>query len=359
MTGRLQKLGVFFALFSVAIGPSLWLSEAEAASFYEGKTLRLIVAYPAGGTQDIEARAIARFLPKHIPGSPRILILNMPGAGGLQAVKYAHTAVKPDGLTLGFFGASPPTTQLMADYLPKGKTMLDIDLRQFNWIGSSGGRAYIFIVRSDTPYKTLADLLKASKPIKAGATRPGSTTFIGPALLKATLGAPIDIITGYRGGSDRDLAFFRGETQSQYGSWASIVQRNRDWLTDKLARPMIMLGQRIPAKELRRWFGNTDVPHIDDLVKKPEDVALLRMAMAPGQWGRLIGAPPGTPSDRVQVLRAAMTSLAQDPEFEAGVAKRGLSLKPLNGEEVEKRIQAYMKTKSSTVKHFLKVVEGS
>ena len=354
-----QRLSVRVGLCMVFLCAALWSPVAHAAPFYKGKTLRFIVSYPAGGNQDLEARAIAAFLPRHIPGKPRIVVVNMPGAGGLQAVKYVHAAVKADGLSLGFFGASPPTEQLMADHLPKGKTMLNLDFRKFHWIGSSGGRPYMFIVRSDTPYKTMDDLLKASKPIKAGATRPGSTTFVGPALIKTTLGAPIDIITGYRGGSDRDLAFFRGETQSQYGSWTGLVKRNRDWLTDKLARPMLILGQKIPKKELKKWFDTADIPHIFDLVKKPKDVALINMALAPGQWGRLMAAPPGTPADRVQILRKAVADLIQDSKFEASLKKRGLALKPLTGEEVDKRIDAYLKTEPETVKYFLEMVEGS
>lgn len=347
-------LSVFFVLALVTAG----LTGANASTF-EGKTLKLIVAYPAGGNQDLEARAIAQILPKHIPGSPRVLIVNMPGAGGLQAVKYVYSAVKPDGLSLGFFGASPPTEQLMADYLPKGRTLPGVDMRKFNWLGSSGGRGYVFIVRTDTPYKTLNDLLKASSPLKAGATRPGSTTFVGPALLKETLQAPIDIITGYRGGSDRDLALFRGETQGQYGSFSSMVTRNRDWLKDKLVRPMVLLGQKIPAEELQEAFGTSDIPHISELVKKPEDVALIEMAMAPGQWGRLIAAPPGTPAETVMVLRKAVSQLAQDPEFKAVVKKRGMSLSPLTGAEVDQRVQSYLKTDPATVKHFLKMVDES
>lgn len=351
------KIG--FISFSLMLMVLVVGTRVESSSFFEGKTIRFIVAYPAGGNQDLEARVIAQFLPRHIPGNPRILVLNMPGAGGLQAVKYVYSAVKTDGLSLGFFGASPPTEQLMADYLPKGQTMLDLDMRKFHWVGSSGGRAYIFIVRADTPYRTMGDLLKAPKPIKAGATRPGSTTFVGPALLKTTLKAPIDIITGYRGGSDRDLAFFRGETQSQYQSLTSLFTRNRDWLKEKLVRPMVLLGQKVPRNTLEQWFGKTDIPHILDLVKDPRSVALIDMALAPGQWGRLIAAPPGTPPERVELLRKAMNSLVKDSEFAAAVKKRGMTLNPLGGEEVGKRIQAYLNTKPQTVKRFLKMVDES
>jgi len=332
---------------------------AGASTDFSGKTIKLIVAYPAGGNQDLEARVMAQVLPKHIPGNPRILVVNMPGAGGLQAVKYVYSAVEPDGLALGFFGASPPTEQLMADYVPTGRTLPGVDIGKFNWLGSSGGRGYVFVVRSDTPYKTIDDLLKAPNPVKAGATRPGSTTFVGPALLRETLDAPIDIITGYRGGSDRDLAFFRGETQSQYGSFSSLTTRNRDWLEEKLVRPLLLFGQKIPAEDLEAAFATSEIPHIRDLVKKPEDVALIDLAMAPGQWGRLIAAPPGTPSQTVEVLRKAVSELAKDPEFKAAVEKRGMSLSPLTGDEVDKRIRRYLDTDPATIEHFLNMVEES
>lgn len=357
MLQKRPKLKIILFVFTVitVIGFGY---QGQAADFYKGKRLKLIVAYEAGSSQDREARMIAEFIPKHIPGKPNIIIVNMPGAGGLQAVKYVYSAVKPDGLTVGFYGASVPTEKLMAK--DKGsRAALDIDVNKFSWIGSMGGKAYIFIIRTDANYKSIYDLLKATKPINAGATRPGSTTFIGPATLKATLNAPLDIITGYRGGSDRDLAFFRGEVQFIYTSWSSMVKRYMDWLGDKMARPILLAGKKLPAAELKKVLGTTEIPHIYDLVKKPDDVSLVRLAMTPGEWGRLIAAPPGTPPERTQILIKALKAMSQDPAFISRNTKLGLRLDPIPGDVVEKMIREYLSTKASIVKRYIEMVEGS
>jgi tripartite-type tricarboxylate transporter receptor subunit TctC len=357
MLHKRQQLRIVLFVFTLILVISFGF-QGQAADFYKGKKLKLFVAYEAGSSQDREARMVAEFLPKHIPGNPSVIIVNMPGAGGLQAVKYVFSAVKPDGLSCGFFGASVPTEKLMAKDRAS-QAALDIDINQFNWIGSMGGKAYIFIVRGDTPYKSIYDLLKATTPLKAGATRPGSTTFIGPATLKATLKAPLDIVTGYRGGSDRDLAFFRGEVQFIYTSWTSMTKRYMDWLADNTARPILLAGKRLSAKEVKKQLGTTKIPHILDIVKKPDDVSLVGLAMTPGEWGRLVAAPPGTPPERVQLLIKAIRSMSQDPAFLLKNKKVGLALSPIPGNVVKKMIRDYLNTKPSIVKRYIEMVESS
>ena len=81
---------------------ALWISPLSAQdTFYKGKTIRLIVAFSAGGGFDTYSRAIARHLAKHIPGNPAIIVENMTGAGGFIQANYMYLQAKPDGLTIG------------------------------------------------------------------------------------------------------------------------------------------------------------------------------------------------------------------------------------------------------------------
>ena len=367
MRSRLAYCGAIVAacLFLAAgcqsaarLRPSSQGEEGGGAPFYRGKTITVVVAYEAGSSQDREARAVAERWNKHIPGEPAIRVLNMPGAGGLQAVKYVNSGVTPDGLTVGFFGASPPTEQLRATYQPPEGGGFDVDVRQMKWLGGMGGESYLFVVNAATPYKNIRELLSAPRPVRAGVTRPGSTTFTAPAILKEVLNAPIEIVAGYNGSSDRDLAFFRGEIDAIYSSWDSFVSVHKDWLAERSITPLVAFGQRVPQEEYAKHLGPIEIPHILDLVSREDDVALVRLATYPGQWGRLMAAPPRTPDDRVAVLRDGFAALANDPEFQAITTQRGFNITPIPGAQIEQMIGEYLGASPDTIRRYIKMVQG-
>ena len=96
----------FFLLLGVTA--TVWpreLANAQSAPFYQGKTMRIIVGFTPGGLYDQYARLLARYMGKHIPGNPNIIVQNMPGAGSIIATNYVSNVVKPDGLTFGMIGS--------------------------------------------------------------------------------------------------------------------------------------------------------------------------------------------------------------------------------------------------------------
>lgn len=353
---NLREIGLALTVaLGLLFGVPVFANSAES-TFFKGKTIEVIVAYEAGSSQDLEARLVANHLGKHIPGNPKFSIRNMPGAGGLRALRYVYKTVAPDGLTIGFFGVTPPVEQLMAPYR-KERGVLDFDVTRFRWLGSTGGNSYLFSVHRNSGIKTLKELLASKKTIKAGATRPGSTTFTGPALLREIFKAPIDIITGYSGGSDRDLAFFREEVHAVYSSWPSYVARNQSWLEQGIIVPIVMMGDRISDDDLMRWFKTKDVPHILELIEKKEDTQLVQLAIYPGSWGRLIGVPPATHDDRVNVLRTAFTALTTDKELMAENRRRKTEVYPMRWDVLEKMIKEYLNVSPDTVRRFIRTIE--
>src|SRR3990172_7305792 len=132
--------------------------EAQPAP-YEGKTITIVVGYKPGGGYDATARLLARHLPKHIPGSPTIIVQNMPGANSIIGANHVYVVAKPDGLTLGTFNRNLPIAHLLN--VAGGK----YDMTKFAWIGSASRRATILAIPSDLPYNTFSDLFKAKKPI--------------------------------------------------------------------------------------------------------------------------------------------------------------------------------------------------
>src|SRR5918992_6290842 len=152
------------------------------ADFYKGKTLRVIIGYSAGGTNDLWARAIARFWSRYIPGNPDIIVQNMPGAGTMIAANYIYGVGKSDGLTLGLIAPALFFNQL------GGQKEVQFDWAKFAWIGSPEETSEMLSMRSDTPFKTLDDIRQSTVPPKCGTTGAGTPGHYFPRLLEEVLG---------------------------------------------------------------------------------------------------------------------------------------------------------------------------
>ena len=156
------------------------IAYAQNPSFYQGKTIRIIVGSDSGGLYDLWARLFAKHMPKHIPGNPNMIVQNMPGAGGLAATNYLYGLTKADGLTLGMFQAHRFMQQLT------GLEEVKFDLRKFNWIGTMEKTEVMFFVRADAPYKSFDDVLKSSEPLRCGATGSTDGTFLRAKIFEET-----------------------------------------------------------------------------------------------------------------------------------------------------------------------------
>src|ERR671918_881547 len=144
-------------------------------------------------------------MPKYIPGQPEIIAQNMPGAGSVIATNHVFNVGKPDGLTLAM-----PLNSVYVDQLV-GRKEVQFDLRKFHWIGSPAVESVIFYMRADTPYKSIADIIKAKEPPKCGATGTASSDYILSKVLEETVGAKFNTVLGYAGGTEIDLAVEKNE----------------------------------------------------------------------------------------------------------------------------------------------------
>ena len=159
-----------FALLLLSIGST---SAGAQADFYKGKTVRLLIGYSAGGTNDLWARAIARFWGKYIPGNPNFIVQNMPGAATMVAANYIYGVEKGDGLTLGLIAPALFFNQL------GGQKEAKFDWAKFAWIGTPEETSEMLSMRSDTPFKTFDDIRQASTPPKCGTTGAGTPGLVG------------------------------------------------------------------------------------------------------------------------------------------------------------------------------------
>ncbi len=298
------------------------------APFYQGKTIRLIVGSSAGGAQDLWARFMAQHYGKHIPGSPEIIVQNMPGAGTMIAANHIYNVAKPDGLTLGMFQPSLYIDQLT------GQQEVKFEWSKFTWIGSPEPISQVLFSRQDTPYKTLDDFIKATTPVRCAATGRATAGHFFPKLIEEAVGAKFNMVVGYGGGGDMDLAIEKGEVHCRAGTLSAFVVREptRTWYKNGFVKPLVQSG-------LTRDKRLSDVPTIYELMdtyKTPDATRrVTKVMMTSGDLGRPIAGGPGLPADRLKILRDAFMKMMSDEAFLADANKRKLEVDPVKGEEVE------------------------
>lgn len=304
-------------------------SNLEAqAPFYQGKTMIIIVGNPAGDVFDLYARALAQFMPKYIPGNPNMIVQNMPGAGSMIAANYLYGVSKPDGLTIGSIFPALYFDQLV------GRKEVKFDWTKFIWLGTPVQSEHQMYMRADAPYKTIEDVRNAKEPPKCGASGTASTAYYVPKLMEETLGTKFNIVTGYQGGSDIDLAVERGEVVCRAFTITAFFAREpfHTWRTKGFVRNLIQTGRK-------RDERLPDVPTIFELMDKYKTPELSRrlatVVLAAGTVGRPIVAPPALSGDRVKILHEAFMKTMRDPEYVAEAKKKKLELDPVAGPELE------------------------
>ncbi|HUC99041.1 MAG TPA: tripartite tricarboxylate transporter substrate-binding protein, partial [Candidatus Polarisedimenticolaceae bacterium] len=208
------------------------------SDFFKGKQMKIVVGASAGAASDLYARVVANLLPKHIPGKPEIIVQNMPGGGSLTAANYVYSVAKPDGLTLGAVTAPIYFAQLL------GRKEVQFDWAKFTWIGTPEENDELLFVRSDQPYKNLLDLRKAAEPLRCGASGVGSTGFYIPKLIEEIFGARINVVTGYPGAADVDLAVEKNEVHCRGTTISAFFGREpgRTWAKNGFVRFLVQTG---------------------------------------------------------------------------------------------------------------------
>ena len=307
----LQK--VFFFLLGVCllVPVKLWSQD-----FYQGKTVRIINYSKPGDSYDAWARLMARHMPRYIPGSPNMVVENLPGAGGLIAVNEVYNRAKPDGLTLLF----PPRHFAIPQLV--GEKNVIYDVTKFTYIGSADSEPYILGIRAKHSVTSLSDLRRAAEPVRCAATGKGATSHDFLALLNWA-GFKIRIVSGYPSKGEQLLAFERGEVDcvpgTYSGSFIPPVERGD-------IKPLVQMGSKIFP----------DVPEILEVEMSPEAKTLFRIFSSPLKAGRPVVGPPGIPAERVQILRHAFEKAIRDTDLAGEAKKQQLEPAPLSGEEVAK-----------------------
>jgi tripartite-type tricarboxylate transporter receptor subunit TctC len=320
-------------LLVLALGLVPFLGASGSADdFYKGKTVRIVVGFSAGGGFDTYARALARHMSKHIPGQPAVVVENMTGAGSLIAANHVYKVAKPDGLTIGHFIGGLFLGQVL------GQKGIEFDARKFEFIGAPITDHVVCALTKASGITTIEQWMAAKAPVKMGGIAPGtSTPDNATRILNTALGLPIQLVTGYKGTADVRLAAEGGEIAGGCWGWDSVSVTWRKALETGDAKVVLQANRRT----------HPDLPQVPQAIKfaKTEDG---RKMIEVGIHGdsdivRTYTLPPGTPKDRVKLLRAAFDATLKDSEFLADAKKSKLNVDPVAVEAIEKDIAGLFK----------------
>lgn len=300
--------------------------------FYKGKTIRIVVGAAPGGGFDTYSRTMARHMGKFIPGNPTIIVENMPGAGFVIAVNHVYKVAKPDGLTIGNWIGTLVIAQVV------GRKGIEFDVRKFEYVGTPVTNHDLCVLTKASGIASVDKWMAAKTPVKLGSTPPGSTTYENSVILREALGLPIQIVAGYKGTSEIRLAAEAGEVAGLCGlSWASA---KATWRRQLEAGDAVVVLQNTPKPHPEL----PNVPLAINLAKTEEGRKLIEVGIHDvGTITYLYSLPPGTPKDRVQLLRRAFEQTVKDPEFLSEAKKANLDLNPVPGEELERVISGFFK----------------
>lgn len=320
----------------------LWLALALATpavaapptpDFYKGKVITLIIGNGPGGGYDVTGRLLARHMGDHIPGHPRIVVQNMPGAGTLLAANYLYNRAPRDGTEFGLVARNLPMLGILGR-----DPNVRFDPAKFTWIGSSSDfsdDAYVLMERKDSPVKTVEDARRSGGPtLVIGGSAAGASSADVPGILRDALGLRMKLILGYRDSGAMFLAMEDGELPGRMVELSSLRTTHPQWLAPDSDYRLLLMYAR--AKRDPQF---PDVPTARELAPDAEARALIAFTETPllsMAWP--FAAPPGIPPQRAAELRAAFAATSRDPAYLADAARLKIPIEPVSATQIDQAI---------------------
>lgn len=311
-------------------------STVRAQDFYKDKTVTIIVGYSPGGSFDLYARVLARYIGRYLPGNPTRIVENMTGAGGLIAANHLYNRVKPDGLTIGAWAAPLVLQQIM------GNEAAQFDGRRFGYLGIPSPYDTVCTFNQQSGITKMEDWFNAKRPQKISAIGPGTSTSDIPKLLKAALNLPMDVIDGYKGGADARLAVESGEVDGYCGSWGTVETVWRGAYEGKKIHPVLQASLKSHSKYKQ-------IPLAINYAKSEEARELLVVADNAHGAQFPFSVPPGMAKDRLEILQKAFVRTFKDQDLLAEAKRSQLDIDPVDGPTVTKTLTSLYDLKPATI----------
>jgi tripartite-type tricarboxylate transporter receptor subunit TctC len=289
--------------------------------FYRGKTVNVLIGVGSGGEYDLQARLVAKYIGRYIPGHPAVVPQNMTGASGLKMINYLASVAPHDGTFMGMIQNGLPALQVV------GLDGVQFDAAKFNWLGSIAPVVETLAVWRTAGVTTVEGA--RDKEIVAGATARGSITYTFPMLMNELFGTKFKLVTGYTGGNEINLAMERGEVEARNNTWSSWKATRPTWLSEN---KIVILAQSAPRA------ADLDAPTVASFAKDDAQRRLIDLVFSGCALGRPLTITPDTPADRVAALRAAFDETVKDPDFLAEAKAAKFDVDPIHGVDMQKTI---------------------
>ena len=319
----MRRIWIFGAFLGTAIVSLALTSSWAQTDFYRGKTVSVVIGAKTGSLA-VAAQIVTHHLGKHIPGNPTVIFRQQPGAAHLNATNQIYNVSDADGLTI--LAANP---NVAMSQLAK-VAQVRFDVRKFEWLGSSGPDGAMFSIRADLPYKSFKEFKDSGKELIVGTTGPGSNAYDMPLLLKEFAGANLRLVKGYAANSDILLAVERKEADA----WAALANTIKSGIDRGAVRALVRTRAPVP--------GFNDLPADESLTTDPIGKSLMALRGIPLSIGRAFAVRPGTPADRVAILREALAKTIADPQFQAEAKKAQIDMVYISAQDVIKGFDEMM-----------------
>lgn len=317
-----------------------------AGDFYRGKTIRVMIGSAPGAVYDLTGRLLSRYMGRHIPGAPSIVVENRPGASSLLMTNYLYNNAPRDGTAIGM-----PASGIMLEprlhLLTREGGVARFDVSRLIWIGTPVQDPEVLWVYGTTPVKTFADLKRTS--IVVGATATGADNYTLPLIANEVLGTHMKIVPGYQGQGNIFVAAERGEIQGNTTGLPNLTTAKADWIKEHRVSILVQFGTR-------RIDSLPNVPTAAELAATEDARKMLLLYALKFNMARPLVVPPDVPPDRVVALRAGFEATMQDPQFLAEARHLGFDIKPIGGSEIDKYMKAIAAAPQGIVERLRKLI---
>ena len=316
------------------------------ADFYKGRNLTILVGQEPATGYDIYARVLARHIGRHIPGSPQIIVQNMPGASGVNAANYLFGVAPKDGTVIGTFTPNVIVEPLL------GNAAAKYDLARMAWIGNMEEGASMCGFRSDAGLTRFEDAM--TREVLVGATGPTGPLGLAARAINALTGTKFKIVYGYKGSASVRMAIQSGEVQGVCGlTWSTIKATWKDELDAGRFKPIVQSSAR-PQADLMK----AGAVHIDAYLKTDEQRQMADLLFGTMVLGRVFAISADVPGPRAHALRKAFSAVLADKEFQADADKTRIEITPASGEEVAAQVKRFYAVPPPIVEKVKKINSG-
>jgi len=313
------------------------------ADFYQGKQIRFVIRAAPGGNYDLYMRLLARYMVRHVPGSPEAIPVNMPGGGGLTALNYTMNVAPHDGTVLTMVTSTAPMDQVLGNI----KTA-NIDLRSLQWIGNMSDENYFLVTSRESGIRTLDDATRREVRLAGAGVADTQQTLI--AVCNSLLGTRFRSIIGYRTGAEMNLAVERREADGRSTTNLPALFATRP---DGAAafHPLLQAGlEKSPE------FPN--VPLLRELARTPEQKVVFEFLSRAVSPGRPVATNGKVPAERVAALRRAFDLAIKDPMLHEDAKRQKLDISPWTGARLQQVVSDILDTPAADIARILRAISA-